>query len=181
MKREESLEGIRLCSKQIVAYYKPSYNNRTLNQFTNLCEGMMGLQTVTLRLPNLLYQRIERRAYKMNRSIEDELVNVVTEALPSLEDLPADITDEMAQLTFLTNSELLQTAAMSVTPLESERMEELLFKQQREGLTAKEQQQVNGLLHRYDQIMLIRAQAMLLLKERGIEIPNLNYLGSKSA
>ena len=140
----------------------------------------MGLQTVTLRLPNLLYQRIERRAYKMNRSIEDELVNVVTEALPSLADLPSDITDEMAQLAFLTDSELLQTVTITVTPQESERMEALLFKQQREGLTAKEQQGVNRLLHRYDQIMLIRAQAMLLLKERGLKMPNLNKRGSNT-
>ena len=140
----------------------------------------MGLQTVTLRLPNLLYQRIERRAYKMNRSIEDELVNVVTEALPSLADLPSDITDEMAQLAFLTDSELLQTVTITVRPQESERMEALLFKQQREGLTAKEQQGVNRLLHRYDQIMLIRAQAMLLLKERGLKMPNLNKRGSNT-
>ncbi|MGB0387121.1 MAG: hypothetical protein ACPGWR_20075 [Ardenticatenaceae bacterium] len=129
---------------------------------------MMGLQTVTLRLPNPLYLRVQRRARVMNRSIEDELVSVVSEALPSLADLPSDITDEMAQLTFLTDLELQQAVAMTVTPRESERMEGLLFKQQRDSLSAKERQEANNLLHRYDQTMLLRAQAMLLLKERGI-------------
>ena len=137
----------------------------------------MSLQTVTIRLPNMLYRKIERRARQMKRSIEDELVNVVKTALPSLDDLPSDIVDDMAQLTFLTDAELRRTATMTVRAEESERMEALLFKQQREGLTAAEQEEANQLLHRYDRTMLVRAQAMLLLTERGINISNLKPAG----
>ena len=137
----------------------------------------MSLQTVTIRLPNMLYRKIERRARQMKRSIEDELVNVVKSALPSLDDLPSDIVDDMAQLTFLTDAELRRTATMTVRAEESERMEALLFKQQREGLTAAEQEEANQLLHRYDRTMLVRAQAMLLLTERGINISNLKPAG----
>ena len=140
-------------------------------------EGTMSLQTVTIRLPNMLYRKIERRARQMKRSIEDELVNVVKSALPSLDDLPSDIVDDMAQLTFLTDAELRRTATMTVRGEESERMEALLFKQQREGLTAAEQEEANQLLHRYDRTMLVRAQAMLLLTERGINISNLKPAG----
>ena len=140
-------------------------------------EGTMSLQTVTIRLPNMLYRKIERRARQMKRSIEDELVNVVKSALPSLDDLPSDIVDDMAQLTFLTDAELRRTATMTVRAEESERMEALLFKQQREGLTAAEQEEANQLLHRYDRTMLVRAQAMLLLTERGINISNLKPAG----
>lgn len=140
-------------------------------------EGTMSLQTVTIRLPNMLYRKIERRARQMKRSIEDELVNVVKTALPSLDDLPSDIVDDMAQLTFLTDAELRRTATMTVRAEESERMEALLFKQQREGLTAAEQEEANQLLHRYDRTMLVRAQAMLLLTERGINISNLKPAG----
>ena len=137
----------------------------------------MSLQTVTIRLPNMLYRKIERRARQMKRSIEDELVNVVKTALPSLDDLPSDIVDDMAQLTFLTDAELQRTATMTLRAEESERMEALLFKQQREGLTAAEQEEANQLLHRYDRTMLVRAQAMLLLTERGINISNLKPAG----
>ena len=140
-------------------------------------EGTMSLQTVTIRLPNMLYRKIERRARQMKRSIEDELVNVVKTALPSLDDLPSDIVDDMAQLTFLTDAELQRTATMTLRAEESERMEALLFKQQREGLTAAEQEEANQLLHRYDRTMLVRAQAMLLLTERGINISNLKPAG----
>lgn len=93
--------------------------------------------------------------------------------LPSLDDLPSDIVDEMAQLAFLTDAELEQAAKITVTAQEVERMETLLFKLQREGLTAAEQEEANQLLHRSDQIMLVRAQAMLLLTERGLDISTL--------
>lgn len=137
----------------------------------------MALQPVTIHLPNTLYQRVVLRARQMKRSIEDELVNVVKTALPSLDSLPSDIAHDMAQLAFLTDAELQQAATITVTAQESERMEALLFKQQREGLTVAEQEEANQLLHRHDQTMLVRAQAMLLLTERGLDISNLKPAG----
>ncbi len=140
-------------------------------------KSAIALQPVTIHLPNTLYQRVVQRARQMKRSIEDELVNVVKTALPSLDDLPSDIVDEMAQLTFLTDAELQQAAKITVTAQEAERMETLLVKLQREGLTTAEQEEANQLLHRSDQIMLVRAQAMLLLTERGLDISTLKAVG----
>lgn len=140
-------------------------------------KSAMALQPVTIHLPNTLYQRVVRRARQMKRSIEDELVNVVKTALPSLDDLPSDIVARMAQLTFLTDAELQQAAKITVTAQEAERMEALLFKLQREGLRAAEQEEANQLLHRSDKIMLVRAQAMLLLTERGLDISTLKAVG----
>lgn len=135
----------------------------------------MTLQTVTVRLPDVLYQQIEQRARRMRRSVEDELVAVVAAALPTLDDLPADIADEMAQLAFLTDDELWQAARTTLTPPESERMQTLLLKRQREGLTEQEQQEAERLLRRYDRTMLVRAQAAVLLKERGYDVSNLHH------
>lgn len=140
----------------------------------------MALQTVTVRLPDVLYQLIEQRARQMRRSIEDELVAVVAEALPTLEDLPADITDELAQLGFLSDEELWQAARTTLTPDESERMQALLLKRQREGLAPQEQQEAERLLHRYDRTMLVRARAAVLLKERGYDISTLHPPASPS-
>lgn len=140
----------------------------------------MTLQTVTVRLPDVLYQQIEQRARRMRRSVEDELVAVVAAALPTLDDLPADIADEMAQLAFLTDDELWQAARTTLTPHESERMQALLLKRQREGLTEQEQQEAERLLHRYDRTMLVRAQAAVLLKDRGYDVSNLHHPTSAS-
>ena len=134
----------------------------------------MALQKVTVRLPDALYRQIEQRARRMQRSVEDELVAVVAEALPTLEELPADIADELAQLAFLSDEELWQAARTTLAPEEAERMQALLLKRQREGLTPEEQQEAERLLHLYDRTMLVRAQAAVLLKERGHDISSLD-------
>jgi len=133
----------------------------------------MALETVTVRLPDVLYRKIEQRARRMQRSVEDELVAVVAEALPALEELPADISDELDQLTFLSDEELWEVARTALPPEDSERMQALLLKRQREGLTPEEQQEAERLLHHYDRIMLVRARAAVLLKERGHDISTL--------
>ena len=51
----------------------------------------MTLQTITLRLPEMLYRQVEHRAQRMRRSVEDELIIVVSTALPTTDDLPLDI------------------------------------------------------------------------------------------
>jgi hypothetical protein len=130
----------------------------------------MALQTVTIKLPKSLYLRVKQRAQKMRRSIEDELIAVVAAALPTIDDLPADIADDMAQLAFLTDQELWQAARTTLNVSQSERMQALLLKRQQEGLNPQEEEEAKRLAHYYDRTMLIRAQAAVLLKERGHDI-----------
>jgi plasmid stability protein len=133
----------------------------------------MALQPITIRLPKTVYQHVVQRASKMHRSVEDELVAVVTAALPNLGDIPADIANDMAQLSFLTDKELWQIARTTLTSQEAEQMQALTWKRQREGLTAAEQQETEQLLQRYNRIMLVRAKAAVLLKERGHDVSTL--------
>lgn len=133
----------------------------------------MIVQTVTVHLPDELYQKVKQRAVRMQRSVEDELVAVVAEALPTIDDLPVDITESLKQLVFLTDDELWQAARTKVSTEDSERMQAMLLKQQREGLTPEEETEIEHLVHHYDRTMLIRAQAAVLLKERGHDISDL--------
>ena len=136
----------------------------------------MTAQTITVHLPELLYQKIAQRAQQTRRSVEDELVVVVEAALPTLDDVPADVANDMAQLKFLTDSELWRAAESVLTPAESEQMQALILKRQREGLTPAEQQETEQLARRHDRIMLIRAQAAVLLKDRGHDVSRLGQL-----
>ena len=133
----------------------------------------MALQNVTVKLPETLYQQVKQRARQMRRSVEDELVAVVAAALPTIDDLPTDIADDMAQLTFLTDDELWQAARTTLSASQSERMQVLLSKRQQEGLTPQEEEEAKRLAHHYDRTMLVRAQAAVLLKERGHDISTL--------
>ncbi len=133
----------------------------------------MMLQTLTIRLPEQVYQNIEQRARRTQRSIEDELAVVVATALPTLDELPVELADELAQLNLLTDNELRGAAESVLPPEDSEQMQALAFKRQREGLTVGEQQTAEHLLRRSERLMLIRAKAAILLKERDQDISTL--------
>jgi plasmid stability protein len=136
----------------------------------------MSLQTVTVQLPDPLYQQVKHRASQMHRSVEDELIAIVTAALPTIDDLPADVANEIKQLAFLTDDELWQAARTTLPINASEQMQELVEKRQREGLTLEEEAEIEQLAHRYDRTMLVRAQAAALLKERGHDVSSLKQV-----
>ena len=134
----------------------------------------MTVQTVTLDLPELLYQQVARRAQQMKRSVEDELVAAVANVFPTLDSLSADVENDLTQLEFLTDDELWQAAHSALDSVENGRMQTLVLKQQSEGLTAAERQQAENLLTHFDRTMLIRAKAGVLLKRRGHDISSLS-------
>ena len=57
---------------------------------------------------------------------------------------------------------------------ESKQMQQLVSKQQRQGLTMREQRRAEDLLAHFHRAVLVRAQAALLLKERGYNIESLH-------
>jgi len=98
---------------------------------------------------------------------------VVSAVLPATDDLPHDIADDLAQLAFLTDAELWQAAQTTLPRSDSERMQALMFKRQRDGLTSTEEREAQRLAHRADRTMLVRGQAAVLLKNRGHDVSNL--------
>ena len=63
------------------------------------------------------------------------------------------------------------SSSVSIDPADvSTELEELHFKRQREGLTANEAERAAELVRQYDRKMLLRAEAALLLKERGHDV-----------
>jgi len=74
-----------------------------------------------------------RRAQRLRRSVEGEVVALLSAALPTLDDLPAPLADEMAQLVFLSDAELWRTARSELSLADNERMQELAYKRQRVG------------------------------------------------
>jgi plasmid stability protein len=135
---------------------------------------VMSLQTITIQLPERLYSDVAKRARRMHRSVEEEVVAVVTEALPTINDLPSDLAEELEQLALLNDAELWQAAQTKLSEEEATQMQSLVWKQQRDGLTTREQSKAEKLLQRYNRTMLVRAKAAVLLKTRGLDISSLN-------
>ena len=133
----------------------------------------MAVQNVTIRMSDQLYHQVEQRAGRMQRSVEEEVVAVVEDALPVLDFLLADIADELGQMVFLTDSELWHAAQTVMTAGENRRMQALVLKRQREGLSPEEEIEAERLTMRQERVMLLRARAAALLRERGQNVSTL--------
>ncbi|MEZ4705678.1 MAG: hypothetical protein R3A44_00650 [Caldilineaceae bacterium] len=131
------------------------------------------MTSVTLTLPEPIYRQIERRAHERHSSIEDALLTVVAEALPALDALPTELEQALAELAFLTDDELWQAARTKLAAEENQAMQELILKKQAGVLAPNEETLAQQLLYKADRVMLIRAQAAVLLKERGHDIASL--------
>jgi plasmid stability protein len=132
-------------------------------------------QTITVNLPDSLYRQVAQRAERTHSSLEEELLAVLASALSNTEELPTETSDALAQLAYLNDEELWQAAQVSLSPEENMRMQTLLLKRQAEGLTRLEQEEAEQLLRHSEHIMLLRAQAMALLHERGHNVAQLLY------
>ncbi len=121
------------------------------------------MQTVTVHLTENVFQQIKQLAKARQHSVEDEVAAVVAAALPLADN---DNEAQLAQLAFLSDEELEQIARTRLSEKERGRMETLSAKQRGQGLTATEQNEVDALLNRYDWLILLRAEATRLLKER---------------
>jgi hypothetical protein len=130
----------------------------------------MTTQEVTLELPEPIYDQIRRAAEKTQRSINDVLLEAVIAAAPSLDAPTGPLRSALAQLAYLNDAALWQAARATMLPTQRERLEALHDKQQREGLNAEESQEEQALLELYRETLLVRAQAALLLKQRGYDV-----------
>jgi plasmid stability protein len=128
------------------------------------------MQTVTLRIPEELYSRIQQRAQRSRRSLEAEFIDVLSLAVQGTDDLPPELAQAFADLDGFDDERLWQAARSRLPPEISTELESLHLKQQRRGLSDEEGETMERLSLEYDRFMLVRARAAMLLKERGHDV-----------
>ncbi len=131
------------------------------------------MQGLYLNLTDTLYQGVKARASKTNSTVEAEVIGAVEALLASDEpdlSLSQMIAEELAQLSFLDDAHLWQAASQVAPAEKNERMQLLAIKQQAEGLTESEKQEAQQLQQYAHRLMMIRAEAAVLLKRRGHDI-----------
>lgn len=127
-------------------------------------------QIVTLSLPGLLYQKVQRLAQTLHRPIEDVLVDAVATALPPLAGLPSELTNDLDGLAFLNDDELWLVARSTLSTEHYQQMDDLLARKRQTPLTAAEQQTLDRLVGEYQSLILRRGQAAVLLQRRGYDL-----------
>ena len=130
----------------------------------------MALHSLTLSLPGSLYERLIRRAERTQRPVEIELLEAVATGMSVDEDLPAELAQAVSALHLLDDAALWRAAKSPLPPEVAAQIEDLHLKRQFEGLTPNETQVLATLMRRYEQTALVRAQATLLLKQRGHDV-----------
>lgn len=136
----------------------------------------MTLQSVTLHLPEPVYQRAKHAAEVLQQPVEDLIIDTLTSTLPVLDDVPTEMVSEIAAMTHLSDEALQGLATSTLRPERQTLLSELLDKQGQGELDEAEQRELAALMAEYGRLMLRRAKAVALLLARGKSVPVLTPL-----
>ena len=134
----------------------------------------MTYQTVTLNVPETVYQQIWKAAERIKRPVADILVEAITAAAPAMESAGRKSRSALAQMAYLNDAALWQAARSTMPAIQRERLEALHDAQQRRQLTIKERAEEKSALALYRETLLVRGQAAVLLKQRGYDVSDLD-------
>lgn len=133
----------------------------------------MNAQPITVHLPPYIYYRLKNQAHVMQHTFDEELTEILINAWHDDPNLDDNLEYALAQLDLLTDDDLLYAAQSSLSSEQTEQMQALLDKQQREGLSESEGKIAKHFSDLFNRTMLIRAKALALLQERGHDIESL--------
>jgi hypothetical protein len=141
---------------------------------------LMTLQTITIQMPDNVYQRARRAAQALQRPTEDVLFDTLSATLPPLDDVPPDMAGELAAMALLSNEVLENMARATMPPERQRQLDDLLERQGRDELDEPGQHQLAELMAKYGRTMLRRAHAVALLAGRGRPVPPLEPISPLS-
>lgn len=129
--------------------------------------------TVTLQIPDLIYQRLVNTANATGRSLEETMLRALkVGSPPDWDNVPDEFKADLAALDRLEDEALWKIATARKTPEEMARYDELLEHNQNGSLPQAEQLELIELRSQTDRFMLRKAQAAALLHWRGHHVPN---------
>ncbi len=134
----------------------------------------MSTATLTLEIPQLLYQRLVNTAQATQRPLEEIVLRALkVGSPPAWDNVPDEFQTALAALDKLDDDSLWEIARSQKTNAEMGRYNLLLEKNQSETLTPAEKLELQKLRQEADLFMLLKAQAAVLLRWRGYKLPRL--------
>lgn len=127
--------------------------------------------SITLQLPQRLYQRLANAAQATQRPLEAVILHALeVGSPPDWDDVPEAFQADLAALEQLDDASLWAIALGRNSATNITRYDELLDRNQQGTLTDAEQLELATLRHQADRFMLCKAQAAALLRWRGYQI-----------
>jgi hypothetical protein len=131
----------------------------------------MPAETVTLQIPEILYQRLVNTARATQRPLEEVILHALqVGSPPSWDDVPEEFQAQLAALDKLDDNTLWQIFHNSKTAADMERYNTLLDGNSNGTLTKAERLELMALRNEADLFMLRKAQAAVLLRWRGYNV-----------
>lgn len=130
------------------------------------------VETVTLQIPEILYQRLVNTARATQRPLEEVILHALqVGSPPEWDDVPEEFQADLAALDRLDDDTLWQIVQSRKTASDMDRYNILLEGNQSNTLTEAERLELMALRHEADCFMLRKAQAAVLLRWRGHRVP----------
>jgi hypothetical protein len=138
----------------------------------------MTTHTLTVNLSEEIYRQLQERARSAAQPVDAVVVQALTQSLaPAVEEqLPPALRDELDAMGQLSD-EALWAIARSVASPDTLAMYDLLIERKQEGsLTPEGQHWLEQVAQDTDYLMVRKAQAYVLLKQRGHVLPTRDQL-----
>ena len=127
--------------------------------------------TIAVHIPEALFHKLKRVADLTHRSVEDVTVTSLEAVLPSVQNLPPDIANELAAMHLFSDDALWAATAPSFSPTEEYRLNQLNAAAEERDLTPAEEAEQQSLITAYHRSVLRRAKALAILAQRGHRVP----------
>jgi len=132
--------------------------------------------TITLELPEAAFQQLQQLARQQHRSVTDIAREILMQDLPGQPSLPAEVEDELAVLSSLSNDVLWLIARSTLTKTQQTELAGLNRVAQQRALTVDERNHQHVLGEMYDRVLVRRSQAAAILKSRGFDLSDPSVL-----
>ncbi|MDF5729156.1 MAG: hypothetical protein PUP92_14305 [Rhizonema sp. PD38] len=132
----------------------------------------MATYTLTVELPESVFQQLARIAQLTNQSLETIVAQTITSNLPpSADNAPPQMQKELLKMQTLPITELLEITRTQV-PVEQQQQHLMLLEKNQSGsITNEERQQLIDMRTVADEIMVCKAYAWSVLRWRGYRVP----------
>lgn len=128
-------------------------------------------RTVSVTLPEPLYERVRETAKASARSLQETLSRSIALLFPPLEDeLPAELRPELAALSVASDAELRGLAERAMPAEQQARLEMLAQRGKSQDLSESEEGTLADLMAEAQRLMLRKAEAYRLLAQRGYQV-----------
>lgn len=131
----------------------------------------MTTRTVTLHLPEALYERAKETAEAASQSLDEVLARSIALSLPELEEeLPPETRATLARLALLSDEELKAIAKEDLDDAKQTQLESLAELRESRELNQEELETLARLMNEANQLMLRKAESYRLLARRGYPV-----------